>query len=283
MDFQKIVQGIGSLGHNIYDFAFYDGNAIYTHNFQPCNRCNNSYSVAKAFVMTALGFLRDEGRFNVSDPIIQYFSDKLPGNIDPKWQSVTVEHVITHRIGFDCGFLDIDTDDIQAYLTDDYLQLVFEHPLVYTPGEHSQYSDAAYYLLSRLVTALSQEKLDTFLLKRLLRPMQFTEVAWSRCPREYPIGATGLYISTEDMLKLGMLYLNDGIYQGVRYVSRQWVEKAITCDYELHSMSAGGWIGKGGMYGQAVVFHRGKHFAAAWHGHDKNGCNKSVLSYLDTI
>lgn len=284
MDFQKVVQGIGSLGLNIFDFALFDGNEVFTYKFQPCNRCNNSYSVAKAFVITALGILWDEGRFRVTDPVIKYFPEELPKSLDPKWQLVTVEHVITHCIGLDIGFLDIDTDDMKAYPTDDYLHLVLAHPLAYMPGQHSQYSDAAYYLLSRLVTKLSGEKLDTFLWKRLLYPLQFTEVAWSRCPREYPIGATGLYISTEDMLKLGMLYLNDGFYQGVRYISHQWVEMVFSRNYELHPMSVNGLIGKGGMYGQAIVIHRGNRFAAAWHGHVENGAsNKEIISLLDMI
>ena len=54
----------------------------------------------------------------------------------------------------------------------------------------------------------------------------------------YPIGATGLYITTEDMLKLGILYLNNGVYLGKRYVSEEWVRLVISREYEFHAMTA---------------------------------------------
>ena len=36
----------------------------------------------------------------------------------------------------------------------------------------------------------------------LMEKMKFKEFAWSKCPYGYSIGATGLYIRTEDMAKL---------------------------------------------------------------------------------
>ena len=68
------------------------------------------------------------------------------------------------------------------------------------PGSHYQYTDAAFYLMSRLVSHVSGEKADSLLWRRILKPMGCVEVAWSRCPNEYPIGATGLYIGAGDMV-----------------------------------------------------------------------------------
>ena len=64
--FERIVADLGALGVNLYDFSLYapDG-TIRTHRFQPCNRCNDSYSVAKAFTMTAVGLLWDDGLLDV--------------------------------------------------------------------------------------------------------------------------------------------------------------------------------------------------------------------------
>ena len=47
-------------GLNIYSIAVMDGDGIRTVQLQPANRCNNSYSVAKAFTMTAIGMLWDK-------------------------------------------------------------------------------------------------------------------------------------------------------------------------------------------------------------------------------
>ena len=283
MNFEEIICSIARLGLNLYDFAMYSDGRIQTHRFQPCNNCNNSYSVAKAFVVTAVGLLWDDGKLNVTDSLYNIFHDSLPENADPGWRLATIEHALTHRLGFNEGFLDIDVDDTNAYPTTDYLQLVLSHSLVYLPGLHYQYSDAAYYLLSRVVSQVAEESMSSLLLHRIFRPMEFREIAWSCCPEEYPIGATGLYISAEDMVKLGALYLHGGVWNGRRLISREWVDKVLANEYEFHAMTSNGLIGKGGMYGQALVFSREKNTAFAWHAHIENGQSRQLVEYIDEV
>ena len=283
MNVEQLIQDIASLGLNLYDFALYTEEGIFTYRFQPCNNCANSYSVAKLFVVTALGMLWDEGRIRMEDPLRLYFD--IPQSADPRWHNATIEHAVTHRLGFGEGFLDIDSDDVTAYPTDDYLSMVFAHPLACDPGTEFQYTDAAYYLLSRLVSRVTGEKLDVFLNRRLLRPLRFHEAAWSRCPQEYPIGATGLYISAADMVKLPALYMQGGIWQGERFLSQAWTELAIAREYELHPLAdSGSLIGKGGMYGQMAAFSRDKHIAIAWHAHEnREGMNRLKAYLCDRI
>ena len=281
--FESMIEGIKRLNLNLYDLALYTNDGIRVHRFQPCNNCNNSYSVAKAFVMTAVGLLWDDGLLNVTDPIFPLFAGVCPPDTDPGWRLATVEHALTHRLGFDKGFLDIDTEDVTAYSTDDYLSIVLSHPLAYLPGTYKQYSDAAFYLLSRLVSRAAGENVDSLLLRRIFQPMRFHEVAWSRCPHGYPIGATGLYISAEDLVKLGVLYMNGGVYEGRRLLSEEWVQKSIAQEYEFTMMTHNGLIGKGGMYGQALVFSREKRFAVACHAHEENRAGQRLIEYLDGI
>ncbi len=191
---------------------------------------------------------------------------------------------MTHRVGFDKGFLDIDVEDVNAYPGDDYLELAMRHPIAYVPGSHYQYCDASYYVLSRVVTALTGDTVDEFLRKRLTAPMKFREIAWSRCPKGYPIGATGLYVSAGDMVKLGQFYLNGGVYEGRRYLSENWVNHALAREYEFHSISPKGLIGKGGMFGQAIVISREKGLAAGWHSFETVAKNhQKIIDYMDSI
>ena len=118
--------------------------------------------------------------------------------------------MIRHRIGVTEDFLDIDNYDMTQFGSEDFLKLAFERPVPARPGVDYQYSDGAYYLLSRVVTELSGEKLDDFLRPRLLMPLHVREAAFSKCPMGYPIGATGMYVRTEDMAKLGEVYQNGG-------------------------------------------------------------------------
>ena len=62
-------------GWNLYDLAVIRGGRAESVYLQDCNRCNDSYSVAKAFTMTAVGMLWDEGKLSLGDFGFVYFID----------------------------------------------------------------------------------------------------------------------------------------------------------------------------------------------------------------
>ena len=282
MEFDRIVRSLDALNLNLYEFARFTPQGIQSHRFQPCSNCHNSYSVAKLFIVTALGMLWDEGKIRMDDPLRRFFD--LPPQADARLAGATVEHAVTPRLGFGEGFLDIDTEDTALYPTQDYLSIVLSHPLAHAPGTHEQYSDAAYYLLSRLISRAAGENADALLNRRLLLPLRFREAAWSRCPMEYPIGATGLYISSADAVKLGALYLCGGELGGRRYLSQAWCAMALERGYELHPLfpddPGNDLTGKWGMYGQLVAFSKSRGFAIALHAHINRKQKEALLACL---
>ena len=255
-------QRVGGTFYKITEI--YKGN-IETVTLSQGNACQNSYSVAKSFVVTSIGMLYDQGMIDVNERIVDIFADELPENMDEKWQSMTVHHAMTHTCGFPLGYLDIDAIDASKLGTDDYLTYLFRTKLDFVPGEKWAYSDAAFYLLSRVVSKKSGEKVDDFLWTRLFYPLGFREMAWSKCPKGYPIGATGLYIYTEDMAKLGELYLRGGVWQGKRILSEEWCEMTRRRGYEFHNICSGKAYGKGGAFGQMLLYIPEQERVVAWH------------------
>ena len=235
----------------------------------PANPCCNCYSVAKAFTVTAIGMLYDKGLLTPNSLLTDILSNHIPNNIDPKWHKVTIHHLLKHKVGFGCGMLDIDCEDASLYPTMDYLQLVLKTNLKYEPGTIYQYTDAAYYLLSRVIYELTEADLRDVLRPILMDLMKFKEYSWSVCPKGYSIGATGLYLRTEDMVKLGILYLNKGMWKETRVLSEEWVDMVISNEYEFSSLG-NGWYGKGGMCGQFLIFNPEKGKAVACHSYDDN-------------
>ena len=57
------------------------------------------------------------------------------------------------------------------------MKIVFSEPLAYAPGERFQYTDAAYYLLSRMVERVAGEKLSDLVRRELAVKMRFREFA----------------------------------------------------------------------------------------------------------
>lgn len=235
----------------------------------PANPTCNCYSVAKAFTVLAIGLLYDKGLIKLDTLLVDILNKYIPNNIDEKWFKVTIHDVLTQKVGFGSGLLDIDCDDASLYKTLDYLDIVFNTKLKYEPGTVYQYTDAAFYLLSRVVYEVSGIELCDFLRPILMGKMKFKELAWSKCPYGYSIGATGLYLRTEDMIKLGILYINNGKWKDERIVSEEWINLVITNRYEFSHIKDG-WYAKGGMRGQLLMFNRDKGKSIACHGYESD-------------
>ena len=276
--FEKLVE-LAEKDGRVYAICEVCDGVSRTKQVRPASRSQNTYSVAKLFAVTAVMMLQDRGVLDVDDPVFPIFEAKFPENFDPKWRDVKISDAMTHRVGFGRGFLDIDAENPNDWASQDYLRLVLERPLKYKPGEKSVYSDAAFYLVSRIVSEKTGERLDDFLIREALAPMKFAEAAFSKCPQGFPMGATGMYISTEDMAKLGVMYVQRGVYDGKRILSEAAVDEVLKRGFELHPVGDSGFaFGKGGMRGQFLYINRKTKRVVAIHSCDAN--LDEILGYL---
>lgn len=247
------------------------------------NPCQNTYSVAKAFTMTAVGLLYDKGLIRLDEKVCDILNDELPeSGMDERWENVTVEMALLHRAGLPGGFLDIDTHKSSEFGYD-YLNYMLTYPLDYTPGTQEKYSDGAYYLLSCIVEKKTGKSLDNFLWQELLHRLDFQEMAWSHCPKGHAIGATGLYISSEDMAKLGLVYLDKGMFKGERVLSEEWCNLAVEKGYAFEWDETHTIYFKGGMCGQKLIIAPAQNRVVALqaYGANSNKIAEFVVGYKD--
>lgn len=257
------------LNYNLYDAVLYDNGKVYRYEHQRANPCNNSYSVSKMFTMAAIGFLVDDGKLSLDETVYGYLADEIRAEVSEEWRTVTVRHALAHKMGIDRS-APANEEVFMQYDCNDFLTRVFSDRIVHTPGEYYCYSDGAYYILSRIITKVTGKKLDDFLTDRLFTPLGFSEPAWGKCPFGYPLGGDSLYCRTEDMIKLGIIFLNGGVYEGKRYFSENWVKTAVgenlgmlPCEKRSH--------GKTGAHGQLVAFCPETGKAIALHAYQYNG------------
>jgi CubicO group peptidase (beta-lactamase class C family) len=269
-----------SRGLNFYDIAVITDSGAESVYCQPCNACNDCYSIAKLFVGTAIGVLVDSGRLTTDDRLTDILGDEIKCRFEPIWNRVTVKHALTHRMGLDKGVLDIDTHDVTAYGTRDYLAMIFSYAPKFEPGSVYKYTDVAHYLLARVITRLTGLKADEFINEKILVPLSFREAAWSRCPMNYTIGSSGLYARAGDIVKLAWTYLNNGEYNGVRIISPEWVSRAEKEGFDLTNPEGTEIWCKGGMLGQMLLYDRAKHMAAAWHSYEPDHGDSALFDHL---
>lgn len=239
---------------NIYNISEYKDGNIDTVVVNPGNPCQDIYSVTKAFVVTAFGWLYDRGLLDLDAKVVPLFPEYERCINDKRFYDVTIDDVLQHKCGFKRGYMDCDGTD-QHYYGMDFLEHIFSLDLECQPGTEFSYSDAAYYLASRIFTVLTgtNRKVDEMLWRNFMYPMGFFEAAWSYDAFKWPLGATGLYITNKDMTKLGALYLNKGVYDGQRYISEKWCDIVNEKQYEMRCIGIGQFYGKGGMRGQQVL------------------------------
>lgn len=132
-------------------------------------------------------------------------------------KKIQIKHCLNHTLGFDKALLmRQDIVDIDPF---EYLNLIVNTDIVYTPGTHYLYSNAGFYLLSAVLQIYLKSDLEIYLNNHIFKPLNITTYKWERYGL-YLAGATRLYLSSKDLMKFGQLLLQDGIYEDKIVISK---------------------------------------------------------------
>ena len=181
------------------------------------------YSLSKSFTGTAIGMAIDEKLLKLDDPVITFFPKDQPSSISTNLAALKVRHLLSMSVGQ-------EKDSIQTLehtpegttWEETFLAL----PIVHEPGTRFLYNSGASYMLSSIVKQVSGHNVHAYLKPRLYDPLGITGATWTENSEGVNMGASNLRIRTEDIGKLGQLYLQEGSWNSRRLVSREWVELA---------------------------------------------------------
>jgi CubicO group peptidase (beta-lactamase class C family) len=191
------------------------------------------FSLSKSFTSTAIGFAVTEGLLTVEDKVTKFFPNDLPETISPYLQQMQVKHLLTMTSGHDKDTAALMRKSDEPW-TKTFLSLTIPHE----PGTFFFYNSGATYMLSAIVTKLTGKTVLDYLTPRIFKPLHIEGADWEVSPQGINTGAYGLRIKTEDIAKLGLLYLQNGIWNGKRVLSEDWINKATT--YKVSNASLKG-------------------------------------------
>ncbi len=180
------------------------------------------YSLSKSFTSTAAGLLQAEGRLDLATPVVSFFPDDLPVNLSDNLQNMRVRDLLIMGTGHDVDTL----GPITARGVENWVGAFLAQPVVHKPGTHFLYNSGATYMISAIVQKITGTTLLDYLTPRLLEPLGISGATWDQCPRGINTGGWGLSIKTEDILRFGQLYLNEGVWNGNRLLPQSWVKEA---------------------------------------------------------
>ena len=287
---KTLANELKSAGFNVFRMAMFHDGGYFEEQLLPVSACCNCYSISKNFTATAIGIAQDMKLLSVEDSVRDYFSQQLPETYDPKLGQVKIKHLLRHTMGLEKGFL--FEADRYNYHTDDWVSLALSPELKYAPGAFFAYSNSTYYLLSCIVEKVSGLPMHLFLQKYLFSPLSFNGYAWECCPKGHTMGATGLYLGTADLLKLGRLYLQNGIWEGQRLLSQEWIDSATSIQKGLPNEHYGYsfWLtdhaeySGNGAYNQHLVIAPEKNTVVALHAFDESkGISERILAFIHTL
>ncbi|MBO4753528.1 MAG: serine hydrolase [Bacteroidales bacterium] len=189
------------------------------------------HSVSKTFTATAVGLAINEGKLNLNDPVVKFFPDKLPAEQSDNLKAMTVRDLLTMTCGHDTEPGSLRRDSI------DWVEGFLSWPVEHKPGEYYLYNSFGTYMLSAIVQKVTGEKVLDYLDTRLFQPLHIARPQWDESPQGISCGGWGLFLKTEDMAKMGQLFLQQGKWNGKQIVPAEWLKEMSS--YQVPSAPSG--------------------------------------------
>ncbi len=222
------------------------------------------WSASKSVLSALIGILLRDGLLeSVDTPVLSLFPEMTFQNVDANKEAMTVHHLLTMTSGLNCDAYSPGGDPGDGmFASDNWLQFALDLPMASTPGTEFHYCNANSYILSAIVTELTGQSAGDFAAEQMFVPLGITDSFWETSPQGIAVGAAGLHLTTRDMAKIGYLYANEGMWDGVQIIPADYVAAALSAQVDpgwpdiaygyqwWHGLSTNGYsaLGRGGQY-----------------------------------
>ena len=254
----------------------------------------NIYSHSKSFTSLMVGIAIDEGKITLETRLVDVLKDEIDSDTYNRLFEIKVKHLLTMSSGFDKSLL-MGYDRRKGIGYPDYLKYVLSMDLVQQPGSKFCYSNGDTYLLGRIVAKVYNKQFTQLCYEKIFIPLEIGLPLWEVDPFGHCMAATGLCLSIEDMNKLGILFLNKGIYKGKRIVSEEYVNlcssaQIKTNEYDWGNYSFQFWMIPGekgyradGMYGQITYIFPKQGYTFSVQRPEDDNLNKYFDIFIEEV
>ena len=178
------------------------------------------WSLSKSFTSTAIGMAQDEGLLNINDQVISFFPEDTPEEPSENLKAMRIRDLLKMNSGHQWG---TSGGMMQG---ENWVKGFLAQEVQHKPGTHFVYNSGATYMLSAILQKVSGGPMLDFLTPRLFVPLGIENPTWESDPEGINVGGWGLSVTTEDISKLGQLYLQKGVWEGKQLISEAWVKEA---------------------------------------------------------
>jgi CubicO group peptidase (beta-lactamase class C family) len=182
----------------------------------------NDQSLTKSIGSLLIGIAIDKGYIRSVDEKAADFFPELKADSDKRKQEITIRQIMNQA----SGLYHENLEQLSVFLSlPDPSAFVVKAPLVADPGKEFHYNNAATHLLSVILTKSTGMDTWSFAKKFLFNPLGIKQFEWMKMRDGYydGCGLLSVRLRSEDMVKVGMLLLNKGVYEHRQIVPAQWV------------------------------------------------------------
>ena len=182
------------------------------------------WSMSKSFTSAMIGILVKENKLSVDSPA------PVAAWANTKKQKITLKHLLQQTTGLD--FTEIYTRPSSVtkmlFSKGDMAAYAESLPLKYEPGTVFNYSSGNSNILSKIIGKL--------LVKKIMQHFPYNELFYKINAYSFLmepdasgtyIGSSYSYATARDFARFGLLYYNNGIWNGEQILPTNWVKESI--------------------------------------------------------
>jgi CubicO group peptidase (beta-lactamase class C family) len=213
--------------HTVKEKYFHPGDSSAPHDVR---------SVTKSVMATLIGIAIDKGIIPSENQKIGDYLRPYISTIDSAKSNIKIGDVLCMSSGLSGDEL-TDPGEYNIWITSpDQLSYTLNKPMINTPGSYFNYNNGTAHFTSAILSQATGVTASEFASQNLFIPLGIDNPPWEVVKRGLNNGAAGLSLTPSDMLKIGKLYLNDGVFNGTRIVSKEWITKATTFKISTHGI-----------------------------------------------
>ncbi len=185
------------------------------------DRAFNIKSASKSIIGLLVGIAIQEGFIpSVDEPITTYFPEYFEENPDPKKEQITVRNLLSMQT----GLRSTSSGNYGAWvMSDNWVEYALDQDFVSQIDGRMVYSTGTSHLLAVIITKAAGMSTKAFAEKFLFGPLDITVGGWDRDPQGYYMGGNNLALKPSDMLKIGQMLIDKGVWEGKQIISMDWI------------------------------------------------------------
>jgi CubicO group peptidase (beta-lactamase class C family) len=243
-------------------------------------------SVTKSYTSALVGIALEQGYLSsVDQKMLDFFPELADQITDPRKEQITIRDLLQMRAGY--PWEETDPALWDGLLSGYYVPLIEEFPLIADQGTEFHYSNLSSNWLGIIVDRATGMNLKAYAEENLFLPLGVEAGEWGTDAEGHNNGGGDLHLTARDAARFGLLYLNDGVFEGNQVVPADWVHDSLQRYSEDINVTGGfpaNWglsfrdVGYGYQWWSARVGEH--HFDLAW-GH--GGQLIVLLDELDMV